>query len=80
MCYTTYLWHGIAIGLAWKLTHAAGHQWRPTGFYLVQVALVVPLVILMSAFLFRFLERPFMQRDWPTRLRRRLRGLPAQAP
>ncbi len=69
MCYTIYLYHVLLIwiigpiGLRIKIGGA--------GFYgniALQSLFLVPMVLAISAVLFAFFERPFMQRNWHHRM------------
>lgn len=74
MCYTIYLYHLNVLGNLLKLTAPL----TATAALPVQVAvqglLTVPPLIAVSAALFALFEKPFMRRQWPTRLRTWLRG------
>ena len=79
-CYTTYLYHYLIISFLgrFSLRLSVGHSYEAN--YLLQLVLVVPAVLVACAVLFALLERPFMQRDWPARLKDRLaRALPERA-
>jgi peptidoglycan/LPS O-acetylase OafA/YrhL len=73
MCYTLYLWHYPFMRVL---------QGRLTGLrtgdfltdYAVQSAILIAATIAAGAVLFVLFEKPFMHRQWPSRLLRRLRG------
>ena len=76
MCYTIYMYHWLMISLlARPLTHLQTHVlWLDLLiFFVLMTAVIVPV----CALLFAVFERPFMRRDWPAKLRQRLRGTPA---
>jgi peptidoglycan/LPS O-acetylase OafA/YrhL len=77
MCYTIYLLHNYliyGIGLvSERLFQNSGYEFR----LLTQFALMAPLVLLVSALYFRFVERPCMRPDWPTRAWKRIRTMRA---
>jgi peptidoglycan/LPS O-acetylase OafA/YrhL len=72
MCYTTYLYHPLIKSFFGKWTS----QLTVTNFYwvntLLQVLILFCLIEIVSAVLFVVAEKPFMQRDWPTRFARAL--------
>lgn len=73
MCYTIYLWHYLGIGAIGKVLGAR----LSTGWLSIDVlayaatfaALSAPFMIMM----FVIVERPCMERDWPSKLWRRFR-------
>ena len=68
MCYTTYLLHNYVIAALGSITERFGLS---SGFsirLLIQFLLMTPIVLLISALYFRFVERPCMRPDWPRRL------------
>lgn len=88
MCYTIYLFHNKLIGMVIEFTKTL----PLTGHYpvdlLLQTAMVMPVVLLLSAVYFVLIERPCMQKDWPQRLWRWARArtglkrvsVPSEAP
>ena len=68
MCYSIYLYHIFII--KWLLPHTL----RLSTSTPVQVALYLPVCAVIGALLFLLFEKPFMYRDWHTRLWERLRG------
>lgn len=68
MCYSIYLLHYPLISaLGRRTAPIATHQ----GFIahlLVQMALIVPVVLIASTIFFVLIERPCMRKDWPSRL------------
>jgi peptidoglycan/LPS O-acetylase OafA/YrhL len=68
MCYTIYMYHWLLISTLIRGTiHLkTGILWMDL---LVQFVVMAPLIVLISAFLFVWFERPFMRRDWPARFR-----------
>jgi len=73
MCYTIYMYHWLLIAVIIRATiHLqTGTLWLDL---LVQFLVLTPSIILVSAFLFAWFERPFMRRDWPTRFKQFLLG------
>ncbi|MDB5329622.1 MAG: hypothetical protein JWP03_773 [Phycisphaerales bacterium] len=64
MCYTIYLYHSYPKSLLGKRTI---HLHLTTNFtmnLLFQYALLIPMILLLSAVLFILFEKPFMRRDW----------------
>jgi peptidoglycan/LPS O-acetylase OafA/YrhL len=65
MCYSIYLIHYAFLHLSVKWTKLL---WIEDISYIsnlgIQVLVVVPLVLLVSAVFFRYFERPFMDKDW----------------
>ena len=74
MCYTIYLYHLNLIGNALKLTGPLTASAALPVQVVVQGLLTLPLLLVASAVLFALFEKPFMRRQWPTRLRTWLRG------
>jgi peptidoglycan/LPS O-acetylase OafA/YrhL len=74
MCYTIYLLHLPVMSGAYTLTR----RWVTPDSYLqtlcVQAALVLPLLLAVSVVFYVLVERPCMDREWPSRLRGWLRG------
>ena len=73
MCYTIYLYHLLVISAMFRVTlplqtHRLGWD------MLIQFAVMLPVILVVSAVLFVLLERPFMQRDWPARWWRKITG------
>ena len=73
MCYTIYLYHLLVISAMFRVTlplqtHRLGWD------MLIQFAVMLPVILVVSAVLFMLLERPFMQRDWPARWWRKIKG------
>lgn len=61
MCYTIYLYHFLMISAVGRFTIGLPAGSTFTGNYLLQAALVCPLVIAASAVLFLLFEKPFMK-------------------
>lgn len=66
MCYTIYLYHFLLLSFLIRLT-APVQTHRFAIDLPLQMVLLSVLILAISAVLFVFLERPFMQRDWPGR-------------
>lgn len=75
MCYTIYLYHFQFVALLARTTLdlRIGQSYALNCF--LQIALVVPLVVIASAFLFVALERPFMVRNWPSKLAKNIKAV-----
>jgi peptidoglycan/LPS O-acetylase OafA/YrhL len=61
MCYTIYLYHFGLISLFGRITipQTAGLQYLPQ--FVLQATAIAPVTVLCCAFLYRLLERPFME-------------------
>lgn len=72
MCYSVYLYHGFfkVLGGRATLDWQIGHTFWLN--YLFQCALLVPFIVVGTSVMFLLTEKPFMRRDWPARLARRL--------
>ena len=70
MCYTIYLYHLLVISSMFRVTlPLQTHRlWLDL---LIQFAVMLPVIIGVSAILFVLCERPFMRRDWPARFFRK---------
>jgi peptidoglycan/LPS O-acetylase OafA/YrhL len=70
MCYTIYLWHNYIVAAAGMITEQVvpGRSFELR--ILAQVLLISPIVLLVSALYYRFIEQPCMRPDWPVRLKR----------
>jgi peptidoglycan/LPS O-acetylase OafA/YrhL len=67
MCYTIYLYHELFM---YGVGHLSFSLILPAPYWVnlgIQALLIVPVILLGSTLLFMLCERPFMQRDWPTR-------------
>ncbi len=77
MCYTIYLLHNPVLNVILSQTKGMA----PTSWYaanlVLQLAVVGPLLLLPCGLYFVLVEKPCMRRDWPQRLRERVRSLPA---
>ncbi len=78
MCYSFYLWHGLWEA-PWHRTAGLGRGLGYTGYFALQCLWILPGLWILCATIFRFLEKPFMARDWPQRLRQWLRGQSSQS-
>lgn len=73
MCYTIYLYHCLGLGIFYKVTSHLIDPSRPYWItFLIQSLVVIPPILAMCALLFISLEKPFMYRDWPYKLKLRL--------
>lgn len=82
MCYTIYLYHVIilGIGMCFVGKMALGNNYGLA--ILGQSAMLYPLVVLVSAWLFLVAERPFMDKQWPDKLWQSIKNIvkrPVQA-
>ncbi len=69
MCYSIYLLHYALIALLTKYSITLFiPAWGYIGNYLIQLIVIVPIVILVSAVFFALIERPCMDKDWPAKL------------
>jgi peptidoglycan/LPS O-acetylase OafA/YrhL len=66
MCYTTYLYHGFFKALPGHFTiqWQIGHRFWLN--FLIQAAILTPIIVIGSAVLFVLTEKPFMRR-WKSR-------------
>jgi peptidoglycan/LPS O-acetylase OafA/YrhL len=72
MCYTIYMYHAVGISVLIRATEKV----RFTNFSLdlfVQFSLLILVILPTCAVLFVLLERPFMDRNWPAKLRQAFR-------
>jgi len=79
MCYTIYLLHNYIIAALGMVTESVSPGSAFSVRLLIQFLLMTPIVIVISALYFRFIERPCMQADWPRRLKSkflRIKGSP----
>jgi peptidoglycan/LPS O-acetylase OafA/YrhL len=67
MCYTIYLYHPVLLSVLIRVTGKLRTGWVYVDL-LAQFAVMSAATIVICAFLFVFLERPFMRRDWPRRV------------
>ncbi len=75
MCYSIYLLHYPLISFIAAHTLHIGAAFGLTARLLVQLALLTPVILLVSAIYFALVERPCMDREWPRKLAARLRRL-----
>ncbi|MFN8644338.1 MAG: acyltransferase [Candidatus Binatia bacterium] len=68
MCYTIYLYHLNLIGNALKLTGPLTASAALPVQVVAQGLLTLPLLLVAAALLFACFEKPFMRRQWPSRL------------
>ena len=82
MCYSIYLLHYQVISFVGRFSvpWIRGGSFGPN--YLVQALVVVPVVLLVCGVFYALVERPCMDRDWPSKLRAwstRVIGAPRRA-
>jgi peptidoglycan/LPS O-acetylase OafA/YrhL len=73
MCYTIYLLHYPFINFAFGGTRSLGFTRNFDINLALQILIIVPVLMAISAIFFLFVERPCMAKDWPRRLRIRAR-------
>ena len=78
MCYITYLIHYPLIHLIMRFSSkwAMGDNW--TLDFLIQTLIWTPVILIICAIAFRFLEKPFMYPDWPSQFIAWVKGKKAQ--
>jgi peptidoglycan/LPS O-acetylase OafA/YrhL len=74
MCYTIYLIHYAFIAFMMNFTSIAVFNGSLIMNMLLQALIILPLLFLVSAALFLLIEKPFMQKDWPKKVRLLLTG------
>lgn len=76
MCYSIYLLHYALIALLAKYSiNLFNPAWGYVGNYLIQVLIIIPIVLLISAVFFALIEKPCMDKDWPTKAYARVRTI-----
>ncbi len=68
MCYSLYLFHFLiisAVGRVTKSWHLGQNFWL---YYFLQAVLILPVVLICCAAYFLLIERPCMDRNWPSKL------------
>jgi peptidoglycan/LPS O-acetylase OafA/YrhL len=67
MCYTIYMYHWLMISALVRLTERLQTHvfWLDM---LIQFTVITAVIIVICAFLFALFERPFMRRDWHSKL------------
>lgn len=74
MCYTIYLYHWLMISALYRGTIMLQTKSLSLDL-LIQFAVMATIIILACTMMFVLFERPFMQRDWPGRLWKKILGL-----
>lgn len=70
MCYSYYLWHqALLMELVPRLQRWLGLQDNHPAQFAAVAAISLPVVLVCCTALFIWVEKPFMRRDWPQRLR-----------
>jgi peptidoglycan/LPS O-acetylase OafA/YrhL len=69
MCYSIYLLHNYAIAALGMVTERIGASSSFEVRVLIQLLLMSPVVLAVGALYFRWIERPCMRPDWPSRIR-----------
>lgn len=75
MCYSIYLLHYPIISALGRRTSPIAVRQGFIAHLLVQMALMLPLVLVASTVFFVLVERPCMRKDWPQRLLARFRTI-----
>ena len=75
MCYTTYLIHLPILEVIAGFSVKLGRGLPYPVFLMVQLFVLIPVVLAIAWVLFRVLERPCMDRQWPVKLWQRIRLL-----
>lgn len=77
MCYSIYLWHNIIISAVGNKTV----KFNVSHSYLIELlwhlGILLPIVLLLSSAFYLLIERPCMDKDWPVKLWRFVKGLAA---
>jgi peptidoglycan/LPS O-acetylase OafA/YrhL len=74
MCYSLYLFHFLVISAVGRVTkpwHLGQNFWV---YFLLQAILILPIVLITCGSYYRLIERPCMDKEWPSRLWARLFG------
>jgi peptidoglycan/LPS O-acetylase OafA/YrhL len=72
MCYTIYMYHAVGISVLIKATEKVRFSNLSLDLF-VQFILITLVILPTCALLIVFLERPYMNRNWPTKLRQTFR-------
>jgi peptidoglycan/LPS O-acetylase OafA/YrhL len=73
MCYSIYLIHYAFFHLSTKYTkYLFVNDWNYSTNLALQVLISLPLVLLLSSMFFVLFERPFMDRNWVEKLKRKI--------
>ena len=65
MCYSIYLLHNYLIAFTGLTTERLGMGWSFEARLLLQLLLIAPIVLIVSAVYYRVIEQPCMQPGWP---------------
>jgi peptidoglycan/LPS O-acetylase OafA/YrhL len=68
MCYTIYLYHCQIFSLLGHAVMSIQLTRNPLINFFIAAGLMVPAMLVVSSLLFVVFEKPFMRRDWPSRL------------
>ncbi len=72
MCYSIYLLHFQIIALVWRVSAKARMGDDFTRNFALQLMLMLPVIIAISALFYLIIEKPCMHRNWPTRFANRV--------
>jgi peptidoglycan/LPS O-acetylase OafA/YrhL len=75
MCYSIYLIHYEVISLVARFTRNLSEGLPYWVHFLIQLALVGPIILVICGVYFLAIEKPCMRRDWPQRLKNRCNGI-----
>lgn len=75
MCYSIYLLHTPILAALTKVTRSLGGPSYGTSDVVIQFTILAPVVLVISALFFAFIERPCMDPAWAGRLGTRLQSL-----
>jgi peptidoglycan/LPS O-acetylase OafA/YrhL len=71
MCYTIYLLHNTVLAAVGRYTWSLGEGKSFNTQLLIQHAVMIPPILVVSAVFFLLVEKPFMRADWLQRLKGR---------
>jgi peptidoglycan/LPS O-acetylase OafA/YrhL len=74
MCYSIYLLHFLLIAVVFKVTRYLIFPGDYLASFLIQVVVTALPVVLLCGLYYKWVERVFMDPDWPAKLWKRIRG------
>jgi peptidoglycan/LPS O-acetylase OafA/YrhL len=80
MCYTIYLYHFVLMSTIGKLTKRFYLGGGFAGYYSLQAVLVLPGILGFCIIFFLLIEKPCMDKTWPSKLAAFLRGHTSRQP
>jgi len=72
MCYTIYLYHVVLIACIGRATKRLHFGTSFSGYFLLQTAIMLPIILIICAGFFLLIEKPCMDKNWPQKLRARI--------